>query len=83
VDSSEYMRNGDFVPSRLQAQQDAVQLICNTKTRSNAENNVGLISMAPSAQVLTALTADVNRILGKLHQVQPLGDLNFGIYLRV
>ncbi|XP_074593478.1 regulatory particle non-ATPase 10 [Brevipalpus obovatus] len=83
VDSSEYMRNGDFAPSRLQAQQEAVQVICHTKTRSNAENNVGLISMAPNAQVLTALTADVNRILSKLHQVQPSGDLNLVTGIRV
>ena len=38
------MRNGDFVPTRLQAQQDAVNLVCHSKTRSNPENNVGLLS---------------------------------------
>lgn len=46
VDNSEYMRNGDFLPTRLQAQQDAVNIICHSKTRSNPENNVGLITMA-------------------------------------
>lgn len=40
------MRNGDFVPTRLQAQQDAVNLVCHSKTRSNPENNVGLITLA-------------------------------------
>ena len=45
VDSSDYMRNGDFIPTRFQAQQDAVNLVCHSKTRSNPENNVGLISM--------------------------------------
>lgn len=40
------MRNGDFVPTRLQAQQDAVNLVCHSKTRSNPENNVGLLTLA-------------------------------------
>ena len=46
VDNSDYMRNGDFVPTRLQAQQDAVNLVCHSKTRSNPESNVGLIVMS-------------------------------------
>lgn len=40
------MRNGDFLPTRLQAQQDAVNIVCHSKTRSNPENNVGLITLA-------------------------------------
>ena len=31
---------------RLQAQQDAVNIVCHSKTRSNPENNVGLITLA-------------------------------------
>lgn len=46
VDNSDYMRNGDFIPSRMQAQQDAINMICHSKTRSNPENNVGLITLA-------------------------------------
>ena len=46
VDNSDYMRNGDFLPTRLQAQQDAVNLVCHSKTRTNPENNVGLITLA-------------------------------------
>lgn len=49
VDNSEYMRNGDFLPTRLQAQQDAVNIVCHSKTRSNPENNVGLITLAKYA----------------------------------
>ena len=46
VDNSEFMRNGDFIPSRLQAQQDAVNMVCHAKTRSNPESNVGLLTLA-------------------------------------
>jgi 26S proteasome regulatory subunit N10 len=40
------MRNGDFVPSRLQAQFDAVNMVALAKTKANPENNVGLLSLA-------------------------------------
>lgn len=46
VDNSDYMRNGDFVPSRMQSQFDAVNMISIAKTKSNPENNVGLLSLA-------------------------------------
>ncbi|CAL1584866.1 unnamed protein product [Knipowitschia caucasica] len=84
VDNSEYMRNGDFLPTRLQAQQDAVNIVCHSKTRSNPENNVGLLTMANSnCEVLTTLTADAGRILSKLHAVQPKGKICFCTGIRV
>ncbi|KAJ1518077.1 hypothetical protein HMI54_002722 [Coelomomyces lativittatus] len=46
IDNSEWMRNGDFVPSRSQAQADAVNLLFNIKTQSHPENAVGLMTMA-------------------------------------
>lgn len=33
IDNSEWMRNGDYSPSRFQAQADAVNLICGAKTQ--------------------------------------------------
>lgn len=82
VDNSEYMRNGDYIPTRLQAQQDAVNLICHSKTRSNPENNVGLLTLA-NTEVLVTLTTDVGRILSKLHQVQPKGIVNLLSAIRI
>uniref|UniRef100_K7GJ14 26S proteasome non-ATPase regulatory subunit 4 n=1 Tax=Pelodiscus sinensis TaxID=13735 RepID=K7GJ14_PELSI len=83
VDNSEYMRNGDFLPTRLQAQQDAVNIVCHSKTRSNPENNVGLITLANNCEVLTTLTPDTGRILSKLHSVQPKGKITFCTGIRV
>jgi hypothetical protein len=40
------MRNGDFLPTRLQAQQDAVGIIAQSKLRSNPESNVGLLTLS-------------------------------------
>ncbi|KAK9869353.1 hypothetical protein WA026_003110 [Henosepilachna vigintioctopunctata] len=82
VDNSDYMRNGDFLPTRLQAQQDAVNLVCHSKTRSNPENNVALLTLA-KVEVLATLTSDVGRILSKLHQVQPDGDINLHTGIRI
>jgi len=82
VDNSDYMRNGDFLPTRLQAQQDAVNLVCHSKTRSNPENNVGLLTLA-NVEVLATLTSDVGRILSKLHRVQPQGTINLLTGIRI
>lgn len=82
VDNSDYMRNGDFLPTRLQAQQDAVNLVCHSKIRTNAENNVGLLTLA-NVEVLATLTSDVGRILSKLHQVQPDGNINLLTGIRI
>jgi len=82
VDDSDFMRNGDFVPTRLAAMQDAVNIVCLSKTRANPENNVGLITMA-SSEVLTTLTTDVSKLMSKLLAVQPQGELKLMSGLRV
>jgi len=82
VDNSEWMRNGDFLPTRIQAQQDAVSVICNAKTRSNPENNVALMTSG-SMEVLCNLTTDVGRILSKLHNIQPAGQSNFSTGIKI
>ena len=46
LDNSEWMRNGDFLPSRLIAQSDAAILLSTTKTEQNAESAVSIVSMA-------------------------------------
>ncbi len=46
MDNSEWMRNGDFVPSRLQVQEDAANTVCLMKTRQSMENSVGLLTFA-------------------------------------
>ena len=94
VDNSQFMRNGDFHPTRLQAQQvkllaeiresqltfissqDAVNLITHSKTRSNPENNVALMTLSDLA-VLVTLTTDTGKILAKLHQVSPVSEMKF------
>ena len=45
------MRNGDYQPSRLDAQKEAIQMIAGAKLQQNPENTVGLITMAGRAYV--------------------------------
>ncbi|CAK8671390.1 unnamed protein product [Clavelina lepadiformis] len=82
VDNSEFMRNGDYLPTRIQAQQDAANMVCRAKLRSNPENNVALVSMS-DMQVHVTLTADSGKLLSKLNMIQPKGQLKFLSGLRV
>jgi 26S proteasome regulatory subunit N10 len=82
VDDSDYMRNGDFVPTRLAAMQDAVNIVSMQKVRSNPENNVGLLTLA-SSEVLTTLTTDQSKLMSKMLAVQPGGELKLMSGLRV
>lgn len=77
-DGSEYMRNGDHAPSRFDAQKDAVNLICGTKSQLNVENTVGLILMngEGKADVLMNCTADPGKILNASHQMEIGGESN-------
>jgi len=77
VDSSDFMRNGDYTPTRLEAQHDAVNLICNAKTQSNPESTVGVIACGgKSPAVLVTLTNDIGKVLTSLHSLKIGGGLS-------
>lgn len=82
-DNSDYQRNGDYFPSRIHVQKDGINLVCHTKLRSNPENNVGLLTLANTVEVLATLTSDVGRILSKMHLVQPTGNINLVTGVRI
>ena len=80
LDNSEYMRNGDYVPTRLEAQHDAANLLISHKIQSNPESTVGVIAMsggcftsggegAGGVELLVSPTDDMGKILGGLHGV--------------
>ncbi|EEH39244.1 26S proteasome regulatory subunit RPN10 [Paracoccidioides lutzii Pb01] len=75
VDNSESSRNGDYLPTRFQAQADAINLIHAAKTQANPESSVGLMSMAGKGpEVLVTLTADIGKILDGLHRTKIRGQ---------
>lgn len=75
MDNSESSRNGDYVPSRWEAQADCVNLIFQYKTQSNPESSVGLMSMGGSGpEVLTTLTTNPGKVLDGLHRTKIRGQ---------
>ncbi|GAB9464037.1 hypothetical protein Gpo141_00001478 [Globisporangium polare] len=84
LDNSEWMRNGDYIPSRLEAQHDAANLLCGTKTQSNPESTVGVLTMAgKSVQVLASPTENMGTLLNAVHSVHIGGELKLSNAIQV
>ncbi|CAN6554631.1 unnamed protein product [Malus baccata var. baccata] len=84
VDNSEWMRNGDYSPSRLQAQAEAINLICGAKTQANPENTVGVLTMAgKGVRVLATPTSDLGRIVACMHGLEMGGEMNITSAIQV
>eukprot|EP01138_Halocafeteria_seosinensis_P004939 gb/GECG01005051.1/.p1 GENE.gb/GECG01005051.1/~~gb/GECG01005051.1/.p1 ORF type:complete len:426 (+),score=86.58 gb/GECG01005051.1/:1-1278(+) len=84
LDNSEWMRNGDCTPSRLDAQYDAAFLVCNSKMNENPENTVGLLTHGGgSVAVKTSPSEDLSKVLASLHGIQCRGKPHFGNAIRV
>ncbi|DAZ97832.1 TPA: hypothetical protein N0F65_002502 [Lagenidium giganteum] len=84
LDNSEWMRNGDYIPSRLEAQHDAANLLCGTKTQSNPESTVGVLTMAGnSVQVLASPTENMGTLLNAVHAVRIGGHIKFSNSIQV
>jgi len=84
LDNSEWMRNGDYIPTRMEAQHDAANLIAGAKTQSNPESTVGVLTMAGKrCELLVSPTDDMSKILNSLHNVPINGRLNFSAAVQV
>lgn len=84
VDTSEYALNGDYTPSRYDAQEDAVHMLFQAKVNANPESAVGLLSMGgKAANVLVTLTDDFGKILAALHSTKVSGSPHFSTALQV
>jgi 26S proteasome regulatory subunit N10 len=71
ADNSEHSRNGDYAPTRFEAQADAVNIIFQQIIQGNPESSVGLMSSAGKGpEVLVTLTTDQGKILEGLHRTK-------------
>jgi hypothetical protein len=71
-------------PSRFGAQSEAVNIIFNSKTLSNPESSVGLMSMAgKTPEVLVTLTTDIGKILDGLHRTKIRGNAHLATAIQV
>ena len=80
VDNSEATRNGDFEPSRYQAQADAINLLAGAKTGANPENTVGVLALATIAdkapKVMVTPTPDLGKVLTAMSDIKIEGDVD-------
>jgi len=78
------MRNGDYNPTRLAAQQDAAQMLANDRSNSNAENTVGVLSMAGhGVEMLVSPTEEMSKILAAFAKIQIGGKVEFGTAVQI
>jgi len=84
VDNSEWQRNGDHSPTRLDAQLDGVNLICGSKTQQNPESTIGILQMAGGhgVEVMTSPTDDMGKILKATSDIKIGGKCRFGAGLQ-
>lgn len=76
IDDSEFMRNGDLAPTRLEAVRDAVNMACGNLINSHPENSVGVMTLSDRRETLVTLTTDQGKILTAVHGLTPKGDLD-------
>ncbi|KAL7420394.1 proteasome regulatory particle base subunit rpn10 [Cryptotrichosporon argae] len=77
LDNSEYMRNGDYMPTRFGAQAQAVSSVFTAKTDSNPESAVGLMTMAgKTPSLLVTPTNDIGKLLSAASKANIGGTSN-------
>ncbi|OCB88340.1 hypothetical protein A7U60_g4542 [Sanghuangporus baumii] len=72
LDNSEYMRNGDYPSTRFDAMADSAHIIFTTKTDSNPENSVGVMTASGKGgpEVLVTHTREVGKIIQGAHDAR-------------
>ncbi|DAA72760.1 TPA_exp: Uncharacterized protein A8136_5429 [Trichophyton benhamiae CBS 112371] len=84
IDNSESSRNGDYLPTRFEAQADAVNLVHSVKTQAHPQSAVGLMSMGGNGpEVLVTLTEDIGKILEGLHRTKIGGTSHLASSIQV
>lgn len=71
IDTSDYMHNGDYSPSRQESQLECVHAIINGRLSRNPENVVGLLSSGSKSQkIVSALSNKHGEILKGIRSIQ-------------
>jgi 26S proteasome regulatory subunit N10 len=73
LDTTEFMRNGDYFPNRLMSVQEAANILLSAKMQQNQENTTGYLTFGGAAcTVMETLTADLDRVLARMTRL-PVG----------
>lgn len=66
------MRNGDYHPTRIAAQQDAARALLSSKLNARVENTVGMATMhGKGTSLLVSATNNQPKLVSALHNLQP------------
>jgi 26S proteasome regulatory subunit N10 len=84
IDNSEFTRNGDYAPTRFQAQADAVNLLAGAKTQHHPENTVGVLTMGgKTPRVLVTPTPDLGKVLNAMQEMKIEGQVNLATAVQI
>jgi len=84
LDNSDWMRNGDYAPSRFEAQQDAAGVLCNDRINSNPENTVGILTMAgQGVDLLASPTEESGKILACFANIKMGGKSDLSTAIQI
>lgn len=85
LDNTDYMRNGDYFPTRHFAMLEVANLLVSAKMQLNAENTIGFLTSGGDAcKVFETLTMDLDRVLASLTEVKMSGRVShFSAALRI
>ena len=83
IDNSEFMRNGDYMPTRFGAEVDAVYTIAQAKVDTNPENTVAVVSESGRPEVVLALTSDTALVCSSVDRIPIHGTMDLVNSFRV
>ena len=75
IDNSDWTRNGDYLPTRYQAQVDSAREIIQNRCENNPENSLGIMTMAGKrVEMVATLTNDESRLLNAMYNIPLSGE---------
>ena len=70
MDNSEYSRNGDYAPNRLEAQVEAAQYLASSRRAANVENSIALMCTTPPTLLVSLTSSDAGRYSAALGSIR-------------
>ncbi|CAL4941201.1 unnamed protein product [Urochloa decumbens] len=86
IDNSEWMRNGDYPPSRMAQQCDAASFACSLKMQGNPGSSVGVLAMAGAGRGVSVPyppTDDFGEVYACIHGMEIGGEANLTVAIQV
>jgi len=83
MDCSEYMRNGDYSPTRFDSQKETCDMIWTSKLNNHPETAVGLLTMGLNgkAQVVKSCTKELGELQSAMAKCEIKGETNILVAL--